>query len=65
VLEAIQRGDTDDPQKPPDLDTMIARAHAQNPGLAGNNYITGLVARARAAVGGAIAGATRKDPPKS
>lgn len=64
VLEAIQRGDTDDPHKPPDLDTMIARAHAQNPGLAGNSYLAGLVARARGAVAG-VANAVRKDPPKS
>jgi hypothetical protein len=61
VLQAIQRGDTDDPSKPPDLDSAIARAHAQDPGLASNNYLAGLVAKARAAV---LAGIT-KDPPKT
>lgn len=68
VLQAIQRGDTDDPSKPPDLDTMLARAHAQAqaqaPSMSGANYLTSLVNRARAAVVGLNSSAGgRKAPP--
>lgn len=65
VLQAIQRGDTDDPGKPPDLDTMISRAQAQDPRLVNDNYLSGLVARARAAVSASIARAGGNDPPKT
>jgi len=65
VLQAIQRGDTDDPSKPPDLDTMIAQASAQaQEGRTSNNYLAGLVARARAAVTtGLTANSTARRPP--
>ncbi len=65
VLQAIQRGDTDDPNKPPDLDTMLARAGAQaQEGRTSNNYLAGLVARARAAVTtGLTANSAGRRPP--
>jgi hypothetical protein len=61
VLQAIQRGDTDDPNRPPDLDTMIARAHAEHPELAADSYIAGLIARARAAA----SALTGRRPPRA
>lgn len=62
ILRAIQRGDTDDPARPPDLDTMIARAQAQDPSLAASNYIAGLIERARTTLAGVI---QPKGPPKT
>lgn len=60
VLQAIQRGDHDDPSKPPDLGNMLARAHAQDSSDAARDYVAGLVARARAALTNLTSG-----PPKS
>jgi len=50
VLQTIQHADTDDPTRPPDLDTLIARAR-QNamPDPAQDAWLSGLVARARIA----------------
>lgn len=67
VLQAIQRGDTDDPNKPPDLDTMLARAHAQaqttTTSRTSANYLTDLVARARVAVSSLTANSGGRKPP--
>lgn len=63
VLQAIQRGETDDPGKPPDLDTMIAQAAAKaQTSRATSSYLTDLVARARA---GIVTGLANKNPPKT
>ncbi|MBL9099891.1 MAG: hypothetical protein JNL82_02980 [Myxococcales bacterium] len=60
VLQAIQRGDTDDPTRPPDLGTMLARAQAQEASTtSAATYVGDLVARARAAL------TNLTNPPKS
>ena len=48
VLRTIQRTDTDDPTRPPDLDTLIARARVnEDPDPRHDAWISSLLARAR------------------